>query len=102
MSENKNNVSVEADDAKEIDEIMKTLYYEESLMLEMVDSFKIAKVLHAANYRKRKKGRWIKLSPFGESVCSECKKSPKTLFGLLPAFCPRCGAEMESNEAAND
>ena len=54
--------------------------------------------IHRAGYRKQKVGRWIKPSPFSDPVCSECKKSPKRVFGMLAPFCPECGAEMEGGE----
>lgn len=43
---------------------------------------------------ERKTGRWEKETEFSEWVCSNCKKSPKTILGVLPNYCPNCGAKM--------
>lgn len=47
-----------------------------------------------ADVRPVKRGRWVKRPPFSESECSNCGKPPKLLFGMLPDYCPWCGADM--------
>ena len=37
-------------------------------------------------------GDWIKPSASSQECCSQCGRSPKMLFGLLPEYCPHCGS----------
>lgn len=39
-------------------------------------------------------GEWVKPSEFSDPICNQCKQAPKTLFGVLPNYCPNCGAKM--------
>ena len=39
-----------------------------------------------------KQGNWIKPSVSSQECCSQCGRSPKMLFGLLPEYCPHCGS----------
>ena len=48
--------------------------------------------------QERPKGRWKKPSPMSEPICSHCGRPPKTLFGILPPFCPNCGADMKEEQ----
>ena len=41
-----------------------------------------------------KHGHWFKPSVMSQNVCSNCRKSPHMLFGMLPDYCPWCGADM--------
>lgn len=44
------------------------------------------------------RGKWVKPSEYSQVVCSRCGKTPKTLFGILPDFCPNCGADMRGKK----
>ena len=37
---------------------------------------------------------WIKPTSVSQEFCSNCKRTPKMLFGMLPDFCPNCGERM--------
>lgn len=39
-------------------------------------------------------GRWMKPTPVTQEFCSNCRLTPKLIFGMLPKFCPNCGVEM--------
>lgn len=58
-----------------------------------------------ADVKEVKHGNWIKPSFMSERVCSNCQKPPRMLFGLLPDYCPICGAKMNvdySNDEIDD
>jgi hypothetical protein len=56
---------------------------------------KIVKIIPAAEVRHS----WLeKPTELSESVCHLCRKSPKMIFGLLPDYCPYCGAIFDGNE----
>ena len=40
---------------------------------------------------------WIKATEFSQSYCSNCRLTPKTVFGRLPPYCPNCGKKMNNN-----
>ena len=42
----------------------------------------------------RERGEWIKRTQYSEPECNRCGKCPKLVFGMLPDFCPNCGADM--------
>ena len=44
-----------------------------------------------------KNTEWIKATKYSQAYCSNCRLTPKTLFGMLPPYCPNCGNKM-SNE----
>lgn len=46
-------------------------------------------------WRKQNEGEWIKPTSFSKEFCSECRLTPKMLLGLLPKYCPNCGAKMK-------
>lgn len=48
--------------------------------------------------QERPKGRWEKPSPMSAEICTNCGRTPKTIFGVLPPFCPNCGASMRESE----
>lgn len=52
-----------------------------------------------ANVQEVKHGHWFKPSEMSENICSNCKKSTKTLFGVLSDYCPNCGAKMDEGGA---
>ena len=54
-----------------------------------------AECLYNAGYRKQSEGEWKKPSRYSEPICTICKKSPCQYFGMLPPFCPNCGAKMK-------
>lgn len=43
-------------------------------------------------------GEWVKPSEFSDPICNQCRQAPKTLFGVLPNYCPNCGAEMRNGD----
>lgn len=43
-------------------------------------------------------GRWIKRTDCSEPECEVCGRCPKLVFGILPDFCPHCGAIMQGGE----
>ncbi len=47
-----------------------------------------------ADVKEVKHGKWLKPSEFSNPICSNCSKPPKMLFGMLPDYCPWCGADM--------
>ena len=38
---------------------------------------------------------WVKTTSDSQEFCSNCKRTPKMLFGILPDFCPNCGERMK-------
>lgn len=40
------------------------------------------------------KPEWIKATKYSQAYCSICRLTPKTLFGMLPPYCPNCGYKM--------
>lgn len=53
----------------------------------------------AADVRPVVKGEWIKPTPCSQEYCNQCGLTPKMIFGLLPNFCPHCGADMRKDGA---
>lgn len=47
-----------------------------------------------ANVVEIRYGEWVKPSPSSQECCKQCGKTPKLIFGLLPDYCPWCGAKM--------
>lgn len=48
-------------------------------------------------YEYPETAHWIKLSPASQEYCSNCKKTPKMVFGILPDFCPNCGERVSKD-----
>lgn len=48
----------------------------------------------AENVKEVKHGKWIKPSSMSQEICSNCNKRPMMTFGILPDYCPWCGADM--------
>ena len=44
------------------------------------------------------KAEWIKATIYSQSYCSKCRLTPKTVFGMLPPYCPNCGSKMNNSE----
>ena len=55
-----------------------------------------------ADVKEVRHGHWFKPSEMSENICSNCKKSAKTLFGVLSDYCPNCGAIMDEEEEHED
>ena len=55
-----------------------------------------------ADVHEVKHGHWFKPSEMSENICSNCKRSTKTLFGILSDYCPNCGAKMDEKEEIDD
>lgn len=51
-----------------------------------------------ADVQEVKHGHWFKPSEMSENICSNCKRSIKTLFSILSDYCPNCGAIMDQKE----
>jgi len=64
----------------------------------MCEMFGVFVALNNAGYRKEIQGEWKKPSRYSEPICTICKKSPCQYFGMLPPFCPHCGAKMKGAE----
>lgn len=75
-----------------IEEMAVLIYTGRSLQRPYVE---IAECLYKEGYRKQSEGEWKKLSKYSEPICTICKKSPCQYFGMLPPFCPNCGAKMK-------
>lgn len=43
-------------------------------------------------------GNFIKRTPYSEAECDQCGKCPKLIFGILPSYCPNCGAKMDGGK----
>lgn len=48
-----------------------------------------------ADVAEVKHGKFIKRTPCSEPECDQCGKCPKLVFGMLPNYCPHCGAKMD-------
>lgn len=42
-----------------------------------------------------KHGKWVKPTPVSQEYCNQCGLTPKMIFGILPNYCPHCGAIMD-------
>lgn len=64
----------------------------------------VANYLIASGVIIRERGEWIKRTQGSEPECSRCGRCPKLVFGMLPDFCPHCGADMRGvkDENGND
>lgn len=47
-------------------------------------------------------GKWIKATPHSQEYCNQCGLTPKMIFGILPDFCPNCGAKMNGGKDGRD
>jgi NMD protein affecting ribosome stability and mRNA decay len=43
------------------------------------------------------KAEWVRATEYSQSFCSVCRLTPKTIFGMLPPYCPNCGEKMNNN-----
>ena len=53
------------------------------------------------DYRKQSEGEWIRRTPHSEAECNQCGRCPKLVFGMLPDYCPHCGAKMKGKQYGN-
>ena len=91
---NEDKVSVKE---KQIEEMANLIYrYCNGVNFDDVSDAVVA--IHNAGYRKQSEGKWKKPSRYSEHICTICKKSPCQYFGMLPPFCPNCGAKMKGGE----
>ena len=80
---------------KQIDEIAKALMDAINIKHGEAAMLGLAEIVYNAGYRKQSEGEWVKPSRYSEPICTICKKSPLQYFGMLPPFCPNCGAKMK-------
>ena len=76
---------------KQIDEMAKVIARADDTCLCQT----IANSLYRAGYRKQREGEWVRATPCSQEYCTQCGKSPKLIFGILPDYCPHCGAKMK-------
>ena len=55
-----------------------------------------------ADVAEVKHGKFIKRTPCSEAECDQCGKCPKLIFGILPSYCPHCGAKMDGERKENE
>lgn len=53
--------------------------------------------IQALQEPKRKKGQWIRKTPYGDFYCSICNENRPT-YGAKLNYCPHCGADMRGEE----
>lgn len=51
-----------------------------------------------ADVKEEKHALWYKPSALSQYRCGNCGESPHMLFGILPDYCPWCGAKMDGEE----
>lgn len=61
---------------------------------------KLCKKIDRLKKQIPQRGQWIKATPFSQEYCNKCGLTPKTIFGILPPYCPNCGAKMDEKEEA--
>lgn len=59
------------------------------LMIEDVPAADVVEVVNAS---------WVKATPYSQEYCTNCGLTPKTIFGILPNYCPHCGAKMDGGK----
>lgn len=52
----------------------------------------------AADVVEVRHGEWVKPTPCSQEYCSQCGLTPKMVFGMLPNYCPHCGAKMDGKD----
>lgn len=84
---------------KQIEEMAEAIFKNCHCGLFFSEAEKIADfVINQQGYRKQIEGEWVKPSASSAELCSECGRSPNMLFGILPPYCPNCGAKMKGDE----
>ena len=58
------------------------------------------KFVNKADVVEVRHGKWIKPTPCSQEYCNQCGLTPKMVFGMLPNYCPNCGAKMDGKEGA--
>ena len=62
---------------------------------------RIVRTSPAADVSKVRHSWLEKPTELSERVCHLCRKSPKMIFGVLPDYCPHCGAIFDGKESGN-
>lgn len=83
---------IDADELKELYEGCEDLKVKCAVVLLNIDDIPTADVVEVVH------GEWVKPSEFSDPICNQCRQAPKTLFGVLPNYCPNCGAEMRNGD----
>lgn len=65
-------------------------------------SAKAIKKIPTADVVAVKHGEWVKATPCSQEYCNQCGLTPKMVFGILPNFCPHCGAKMDLKEGVKN
>ena len=61
----------------------------------LIQCFEDNEKFPAADVVEVKHGEWIKPTPCSQEYCNQCGLTPKMVFGILPNYCPHCGAKMD-------
>lgn len=77
-------------DAKTVEQ----LKWERDMAIKQLESYGVG-FCEKADVIKVKHGAWIKPTEASESICSECRRTPKMVFDILPDYCPHCGTKMD-------
>jgi rubrerythrin len=91
---------------KQIEEMARTLKeytVKENIMASYIILENYAEHLYNAGYRKEIQGEWLAgelpssiISPMVQAiVCSKCRFHIDKIIGILPNYCPHCGAKMK-------
>lgn len=86
----KNTPTADVVDAKTVEQ----LKWERDMAIKQLESYGVG-FCEKADVIKVKHGTWIKPTKASESICSECRRTPKMVFGILPDYCPHCGTKMD-------
>ena len=66
------------------------------------DMAKLVKNAPTADVVEVRHGEWTKPSMLSDPCCSRCKRPTKMMFGVLPLYCPNCGAKMDGERNTKD
>ena len=66
----------------------------EKLNIPLGDLVDVFAEIPTANVEEVRHGKFIKRTPCSEAECDQCGNSSKLIFGILPSYCPHCGAKM--------
>ena len=61
----------------------------------LIDIIQQVRNLPSSDVAEVKHGKWIKPTPVSQEYCGQCGLTPKMIFGMLPNYCPHCGAKMD-------
>ena len=74
------------------------IHYDLCLQNSIAYGFKLkvcSKFKNKADFQEVKHGKFIKPTPCSQEYCNQCGLTPKMVFGILPKYCPHCGAKMD-------